>query len=422
MSRTTTRRQFLAQSTGALLLGSSYARSAPSERLNIAFIGCGKRSYGAVGRVLSQSDTQVVAVCDVEGTRRESAKSKVETHYAKAKKSGTYTGCRSYIDFRELFEKESLDAVIIMTPDHMHVHPALAAAKKKLDIYCEKPLTQNIAEGRLLANVVRANKVVFQTGSQQRSEFGSRFRTAVEMIWNGRIGKVKTVRVGVGGPPKPCDLPAQETPANLDWNRWLGPAPLRGYNEKLCPKGIHNHFPAFRHYEEFAGGALADIGAHHFDIAQWAIEMDDSGPVLIEPPEKGEKGLKFTYENGIVMYHGGPGGCTFEGTDGTIRVDRRHLSSSKPEILKTPLEKSARRVMPSNNHLRNWLECIKSRKDPIASVENGHRTASICHLANLGYKLRRKLTWDPDKEVFANDAEANKLRRREARDGWEYKT
>jgi len=307
-----------------------------------------------------------------------------------------------------------------MTPDHMHVHPALAAVKKKLDVYCEKPLTQNIAEGRLLANAVKKHGVVFQTGSQQRSEFGNRFRTAVEMVWAGRIGKVKTVRVGVGGPPKPCDLPTQPTPDNVAWDLWLGPAPQRGYHEVLCPKGIHKHFPAFRHYEEYAGGALADMGAHHFDIAQWALEMDGSGPATIEPPAEGGKGLKFTYANGVEMFHGGPSGCTFEGTDGTLYVDRRKLSSSRAEILKTPLSAKDRRVMPSSNHLRNWLDCVKSRKDPIATAEIGHRTVTVCHLANIGYKLRRKLHWDPVKEAFANDAEANRLRSRKARKGWEY--
>ncbi len=415
-----TRRRFLTGAAAAASLGPAVSRAAANERLNIAFIGMGKRGRSVLGQTLRQGDAQVVAVCEVEGTRLSHGKQTIENHYAAAKKSGQYKGCATYVDYRKLFERDDLDAVVIMTPDHMHVHPALAAINAKCDIYCEKPLTQNIAEGRILADAVKRNKIVFQTGSQQRSEYGNKFRTAVELIWAGRIGKLKTVHVGVGGPPKPCDLPTQEKPDNVNWDLWIGPAPMRGYNEILCPKGIHNHYPAFRHYEEFAGGGLADMGAHHFDIAQWAMEMDASGPTTIEPPKEGAGKLKFTYTSGVEMFHGGPGGCTFEGSEGTIYVDRGKLESNPSEILKTPLGEKDRRVYPSNNHVRNWLDCVKSRKDPICTAEIGHRTASVCHLANLGYKLRRKLTWDPAKEQFVNDAEANKLTARKPREGWEY--
>src|SRR5262249_35041755 len=158
-------------------------------------------------------------------------------------------------------------------------------------------------------------------GSQQRSEFDGKFRTAVELVRNGRIGQLKTVRVGVGGPPVPCNLPEEEVPKGTEWNLWLGPAPLRGYNPELCPKGVPSHFRAWRNYREYGGGALADMGAHHFDIAQWALDMDSSGPVKIEPPEgKKKTGLKFTYANGVEMFHGGPSGCLFIGTEGTIYV------------------------------------------------------------------------------------------------------
>jgi predicted dehydrogenase len=299
----------------------------------------------------------------------------------------------------------------------MHVHPALAAAKKKLDVYCEKPLTQNIAEGRLLVKSVRDNKIVFQTGSQQRSEMGGRFRKAVELIRAGAIGDLKTIRIGVGESPKPCDLPDQETPENVNWDLWLGPAPQRGYHEELCPKGVHNHYPAFRNYEEYAGGMLADMGAHHFDIAQWAMGMDASGPVSVEAPAAGNTGLKFTYANGVEMFHGGPGGCTFEGTKGTIRVDRSVFESTPAELVNTPIGDGS--AWPTD-HLRNWLDCIRTRAEPVCSVETGHRTATVCHLANIGYKLRRKLTWDPAKEEFPGDAEANALTTRKPREGWEY--
>jgi predicted dehydrogenase len=415
------RRRFLSGAAATAALGPQLLRAAPANgRLNIAFIGYGKRAYGVMDHALRQADVRIVAVCEVEGTRLARAKEVVEKRYAEVAKSGTYKGCATYVDYRELLGREDLDAVVIMTPDHMHVHPALAAATRKLDIYCEKPLTRTIGEGRLLVNAVKKYQVVFQTGSQQRSEFGGRFRTAVETIWAGRLGELKTIRIGVGGPSKPCDLPEQKKPDNVNWDLWLGPAPMRGYHEELCPKGIHNHFPAFRQYEEYAGGMLADMGAHHFDIAQWAMGMDASGPVSIEPPAEGETGLKFIYANGVEMIHGGPSGCNFEGTKGILRVDRNLLESDPPEILAAPLGEKDRRAVPSKDHLRNWLDCIKSREEPICPVETGHRTASVCHLGNLGYKLRRKLTWDPAKEEFPGDAEANDLTARKPRDGWEY--
>jgi predicted dehydrogenase len=413
------RRRFLTGAAAAAIFGPTILRAAPAkDRLNIAFIGYGKRAFGVMNHALGQKDVRIVAVAEVEGIRLAKAKEVVEKRYAEDTKSGLYKGCTAYVDYRELLEREDLDAVVIMTPDHLHIHPAMAAAAKKLDIYCEKPLTHHIAEGRLLASAVAKNQIIFQTGSQQRSEFGGRFRTAVEMIWAGRIGEIKTIRIGVGASPKPCDLPTQEQPDNVNWDLWLGPAPLRGYNEVLCPKGLHNHFPAFRHYEEYAGGLLADMGAHHFDIAQWAMDMDGSGPVTVEPPAKGDTGLKFTYANGVEMFHGGPSGCTFEGTEGRIYVDRSRLESDKEEILKSPLAADARRAIESKDHLRNWLDCIKTRAEPICTVETGHRTATVCHLANIGYKLRRKLTWDPAAERFTDDTEANALTIRKPRDGW----
>lgn len=415
------RRRFLTATAATAAFGPSLLRAEPAkERLNIAFVGYGKRAYAVMGQAMREKDVRIVAVCDVEGTRRAMAKEVVEKKYAEEMKSGAYKGCDAYTDYRELLQRDDLGAVVIMTPDHMHVHVSLAAAARKLDIYCEKPLTHNIAEGRLLVDAVKKNNIIFQTGSQQRSEFGGRFRTAVEMIWAGRIGELKTIRIGVGESPKPCDLPAQEQPENVDWDLWLGPAPERAYNEILCPKGMHNHFPAFRHYEEYAGGRLADMGAHHFDIAQWAMEMDGSGPVSIEPPAEGDTGLKFTYANGVEMFHGGESDCTFEGTKGTIRVGRGQLEADRPEILNTPLGENDRRVHASSNHLRNWLDCVKSREQPICTAETGHRSASVCHLANIGYKLRRKLTWNPVREEFENDDEANALTTRKPRKGWEY--
>ncbi len=422
--RRVTRRQFLTTSAvaaaGPMILASpSRGFAAPSERIRLGFIGIGIQSRGHLKRFVGTSDTQVIAVCDVVTERREDSKRIVEEGYAKQKDMASYKGCAGYVDFRELLAREDIDAVVIGTPDHWHAIPAVMACRAGKDVYCEKPLSLTISEGRAMVEAARKHDRVFQTGSQQRSEFGGLFRRAVEIIRNGHLGEIKTVRVGVGGPAVTCDLPTEECPSGTDWNFWNGPSPERGYNQILCPKGIHNHFPAFRNYREYAGGGMADMGAHHFDIAQWALGMDNSGPVKIDPPEdNATTGLKFTYANGIVMYHGGPSGCTFEGTKGTLYVDRGKIESDPANILEAKIGLDDFRVEPSDNHHRNWLDAIRSRKKPICDVETGHRSASICELGQIGYDLRRPLNWDPVKEHFVNDDDANKLLSRPMRDPW----
>jgi predicted dehydrogenase len=423
------RRQFIQSAVaaglaGPLILGStSPVQAAANDRLNVGIIGTGKRSGELLGGFLNRADVQLVAVCDVHKERRENHAKRIEAHYAKNQKDGAYKGCKIYTDFRELIQHQGLDAVVIATPDHWHAIPCIIAARAKKDIYCEKPLTLTIVEGRAIATAVKDNKVIFQTGSQQRSEFGNRFRTAVEYVRSGRIGKLKTVRIGdgVGDPPIACNLPDQPTPDGVDWNMWLGQAPLRAYHEDLCPRGVHNHYPRFRAYREYAGGYLADMGAHHFDIAQWALGMDGSGPVKIEPPreEKEKRGLRFVYANGVEMIHanGGPD-CSFIGTEGTIDATRASLGSKPDSILKEKLTDKDYHVYPSNNHIANWLDCVKSRKETICTAEIGHRSATICHLAIIGYQLRRNLVWDPEKERFVDDEAANKLLSREMREPW----
>lgn len=418
------RRKFLQQTTAAAAVGPlilSAARGgaeAPSERLNLGFIGVGTMGRGHVGAFLGYDDVQVVAVCDVVLQRRQHAQQMVQQRYAQRMKDGQYRGCAAYNDFRELLARDDLDAVVIATPDHWHAILCLQAAQRGLHIYCEKPLTHSIGEGRRIVEAVAKHGVIFQTGSQQRSEFGGKFRQAVELVRNGRLGRVKTVRIGVGGPAVPCDLPEQPVPDGTDWELWLGPAPQRGYNEILCPKGVHSHFPAWRNYREYAGGGLADMGAHHFDIAQWALDTDDTGPVKIEPPAQGGSGLRFVYAGGVEMFHGGPSGCTFEGELGTLYVDRSVLRSEPESILAQPLGPNDQRVYFSDNHRRNWLDCIRRKKQPICTAEIGHRSATICHLGNIGYWLRRPLTWDPQKEQFVGDDEANQLVLRQPRAPW----
>ncbi len=425
MSGSLSRRTFLGSLTaGAMavpllpeLQAAEQPRKSPSERITLGFIGVGTMGRGHLGGFLSMPDVQVVAVCDVVAERRNDAKKMVEMRYGKEKKS-EFKGCLATNNFEDIIKRKDIDAVVIATPDHWHAIPCILAAREGKDIYCEKPLTHNIAEGRRIVTEVARAKIIFQTGSQQRSEFGNRFRLAVELVRNGRIGKIKTIRIGVGGPNVPCNLPEQAIPEGTDWDRWLGPAPKRGYHEELCPKGVHHHFPAWRRYREYAGGGLADMGAHHFDIAQWALDMDGSGPVEIIPPQKGDTGLKYVYANGVEMFHGGEADCVFVGTEGTIRVSRGKIESDPAEILKTPIGAKEFHVYPSSNHRKNWIECVRSRKQTICPAEVGHRSATICHLGNIGYQLRRTLKWDPVKEQFVDDAAANKLTTREPRPMW----
>jgi predicted dehydrogenase len=427
-----TRRTFLRTATAtaaAPLVFAPTSAIAANEKITLGFIGVGTMGRGHLGNFLGRAEVEVVAVCDVVKERLDDAVGRVEKRYAERIKSGDYKGVKAYTNFRELLAHKGLDAVVIATPDHWHHIPCVLAARAGKHIYCEKPLTHNVAEGREIVNEVKKAKVIFQTGSQQRSEFGGHFRKAVEYIWNGRIGKLKTVRIGVGAAARPCDLKGEPKPEGTDWDAWLGPAPEREYSSVLCPKGVHGHFPAWRDYQEYAGGQLADMGAHHFDIAQWAMNMDTSGPVEIIPPEKkSDRGLRFVYASGVVMIHNqfekGQDGkeiradCVFEGSEGTILVSRGGISSLPESILKDPLGEKDKRVASSTDHKKNWLECVKSGKEPICPAETGHRSASICHLGNIGYRLGRKLTWDPAKETFAGDVAANKELSREPRAKW----
>ncbi len=429
---TTSRRSFLAQAAGAIAaptvitttaLGSQ-GKAAASERITLGFIGMGTQNRGHLSRYLNRPDAQVLAVCDVDTTRRNSAKEMVDKKYAENTKGGESKGCSEYNDFRELLSRKDIDAVVIATPDHWHAIPVLEACKAGKDIYCEKPLTLTIHEAKVLIDAARKHKIVFQTGSQQRSEFQGRFREACEYVRSGRIGRVMTVFVGVGAPSKWCDLAEEPMEPGLDWDFWLGPAPQRPYNAILSPRGVHKGFPAWRNYREYSGGGMTDFGAHHFDIAQWALDMDRSGPVEVIPPddEKATVGLKFRYANGVEMVHGGPSGITFVGTDGVISVDRGRLNFAPETIKSKPIgEKDVNLPKPKSHH-DNWVECIRTRERPIADVEIGARSVTVCHLANLGYWNRKPLKWDPREWTFVGNPEANTWLDYERRGAWKLPT
>jgi len=394
----------------------------PNAKVTLGFIGVGEQGRGLLNGFLNRNEVQVVAVCDVDRTRREHSQRTVEDFYAKNNNTGS-KGVTGYGDFRELLNREDINAVCIAAPDHWHAIISIIACEKGKDIYCEKPLSLTIAEARAMANAVRKHDRVFQTGSMQRSS--GEFLKACELVRNGALGSVKDVYVNVGVPSRWCDLPEEPMEPGLDWDLWLGPAPKRPYHSKLSARGVKANWPNWRDYREYSGGQLTDWGAHHFDIAQWGLGMDESGPVEILPPEgKDAPGLIFKYANGVILHHGGlPGykyGVVFVGEKGKICVDRGRFLAEPENLAPDDYRPNTLpiKLYKSSHHLADFLQCVRSRQRPICDVEIGARSATVCHLANLAYWNKRSLKWDPKAERFVGDAEANTWLNRERRAPW----
>jgi predicted dehydrogenase len=376
-----------------------------------------------LGSFLPHSTVQVVAVCDVDQNRREYNKKKVEEFYA-AKQDASFKGCAEYKDFRDVIARKDLDAVVIASPDHWHAYQVIESAKAGKDIYCEKPLSLTLYQAKAMMDAVRKYQRVMQTGSMQRSM--SEFWKACSLVRNGRIGKIKQVIVGVGKPSKWCDLPEEAMEPGLDWDLWLGPAPKRPYNAVLSPrrdpnKVVHQHFPDWRAYREYSGGMMTDWGAHHFDIAQWGLGMDGSGPVEIIPPANPKEGtgLRYLYANGVEMIHdASKGGVLFIGENGTIFVDRGRFEAKPESVADVKIAELPIKLYKSDNHYKDFVDAVRSRKKPICDVEIGARSAAVCHLGNLAYWNGRKLKWDPAAWQFVGDAEANGWINPKARDPW----
>lgn len=416
---TISRRSFIKQTAAAaalspLILPSNIraAEKGPNSLVNMAFVGMGTQNRGLLSNFLWRN-IKVVAVCDVDTNRRENALKTVETFHADHKEKGAFD-CKAYNDFQEVMERKDIDAVCIATPDHWHALVTLAALRNGKDVYCEKPLTHNIHEAIEVMAAVSQHKRVLQTGSMQRSM--TEFRVACELVRNGAIGKLERVTCMVGGPGRSCDLPEEPAEKGLDWDRWLGPAPLRPYNSTLSPRGVHGHFPDWRSYVEYGGGSICDFGAHHFDIAQWGLGMDESGPVEVRPPEQpnATTGAMLVYANGITMTQvprGGKmrfGGIRFFGTDGEVEADRGSFEmvrggetiASTGLAEKRFLADAKIRLYRSKSHTDDFLERVADRKRPVASEIEGGHTAICCHLINLAYHHRRTLKWDPEKMTF----------------------
>jgi len=437
-----TRRRFL-KNTAALavaapcILPSSAlggeGRPAPSERITMGSIGLGGRGTVNFSTFLGRGDVQILALCDVDkGSMRyedawyrglEPARLDAEKRYAALKSSGSYKGCDTYTDFRELLARDDIDAVVIATPDHWHGPIAVAAAKAGKDIYCEKPLCLTVADGRAMAEAVKRYARVFQCGSQRRSDAKCRF--SCELVRNGRIGKLHTVKVGLPGghwirsnAKKTNEL--EPVPEGFDFELWLGPAPWSPYTFNRC------HWN-WRWNRDYSGGMVTDWGAHYIDMAHWGMGTEETGPIEVQGkgtfPDAGElwntaTGFEFEclYGNGVKMVvKNAGGGVRFEGTDGWVDLEG---GTNPPSLAKSAIGPNEVHLYESNDQHGNFIECVKSRRRTAAPVEIAHRSITPAHLGNIAMLLGRKLKWDPVAERFLDDPGADRFLARPKRAPW----
>jgi len=397
--------------------------SAPSEQIRLGLIGCGGQGRGDARN--AQRFGKVVAVCDVDAR-----------HVANAQKD--FAGADGYADFRKLLERKDIDAVICGTVDHWHTLVSIAAMRAGKDVYCEKPLTLTIAEGKHLIETEKQTGRILQTGTQQRSSV--RFRLACDLVRNERIGKIQKVEVWLPAGLRQGPFKTSAVPEGFDYDFWMGQTPKVPYVKE------RTHF-SFRYWWEYSGGTMTDWGAHHNDIVLWALGMDSSGPVSIEGKQlvemipggftaASEYAVTYTYANGVVHecksttaseWHGGvkdpnrqQHGIKFIGSDGWIWVTRGVIKASDRKLLTEKLPDSVPRVYASNDHMANFIDCVRSRKAPICPAEVGHRSASLCHLGTTAIRLGRKLNWDPADEQFVDDSEANTYLSRPMRKPYDY--
>jgi len=446
--KTTTRRRFLQTAVSTVItapLGFRRARAAvpPNSRLTVGVIGIGAMGKGHLTWCLGHPAVQVIGVCDVDKVRCDAAKRRVDAYYASRREKGTYKACVAYNDYRDLIARDDLDAVVIVTPDHWHTPISVDAAKAGKDIYCEKPVSLTIQEGQRLIEVVRQYGRVFQTGTQYRSMY--RTRRVLEFVRAGGLGKIKQVFAvwskadGSYVPINPA-LPAEPVPEGLDWNMWVGPAPWHPYNSRYHRNPIPGVVP-WAFCEDFGAASVTWHFSHSADVIQWALGAERSGPTEIIHPSSGEfPTLTFRYAHGTLLHlveHWGqvkslygavPAAARLAGSFGGLFVGERGWVTSmygrgvrfegEPEEIFREMRLDSRVVTGANNHHDNWLECIRTRAVTSTDEEIGHRAAALGHLAILAFKLRRSLKWDPAKEEFLNDDEANRLRSRAMREPW----
>ena len=423
MKKSTTRRSFVRTATGIsagiFVAPLVFNSCTPSGQITIGMIGAGGHAMDwNLPPFLAMDDVRVLAVCDVDKNRMLEAKKVVDEKYQN-------TDCAAFDDFRDLLERKDIDAVMISTPDHWHVPMSILAAQAGKDVICEKP-TLTIAEGRVLCEVMKKNKTIYQTSIEDRAI--PVYHRMAELVRNGYIGELKKIVVRVPDANvlnmHPASTETMPVPDGFNYDMWLGPAPEAPYSPGRC------HFN-FRWISDYSGGMLTDWGAHYVDTAQWANNSDRSGPVSCEGKGEFLAGdiydtanifdLNYEYANGVAMrVHSGGTAIGFEGTEGWIQCLgwRGNLEASKQSILDVEIKRSDVRLYTAESEHRNFIDCVKSRKETFVPVEVGHRTATALHMGNIAMTLGRKVYWDPDKELFLNDDEANAMRSRTNRDPW----
>jgi predicted dehydrogenase len=451
------RREFLSNSIKASALlalpsivpASVFGKNAPSNRINVAAIGTGRISRGHdMPGVWRHDFAQIVAVCDLDSKRAAEGKTLVNEYYSK-RDGKPFDGVKVYTDYRELLQNKDIDAVLISTPDHTHAMIGVAAAHAKKHMYMQKPASLTIKEGRVISDVVQKSGVKFQIGSQQRSS--EQFRYGAELVRNGRIGKLKTVYVGLPGDPPGGNKTEMPVPPNLNYDMWLASTPMVYYTEERVHPQTGYGRPGWLRCEQFGAGMITGWGAHHIDSAHWGMGMERSGPVEIwcDKVEFATEGLwdvhgifktEALYADGVKMIVSNEfqNGIKFEGTDGWIFVSRgdyqatssdpnagsvqaKKIDASDPKILTSVIGEKEFHFTVSKDHHGNWLEAIRDNKETIAPVEEAHRACSACLLHHIAMKLKRKVYWDPAKEQFKNDEEANKMLSRTQRKEYEVK-
>lgn len=415
---------------------SVFGQMAPSNRINVGAIGMGRisRVHDLPG-IWKFDHARIMAVCDLDSKRAEEAKTFVNGYYSKSA-GKPYDGVTSYTDYRELLANRDVDAVVISTPDHQHAVPAMAAVAAGKDVYLQKPASLTIAEGRALSDAVHRSGRIFQIGSQQRSS--PQWRYAAELVRNGRIGQLKTVQVGLPGDPSGSDEKEMPIPSNLNYDAWLGSTQVVYYTENRVHPQSGFGRPGWLRCEQFGAGMITGWGAHHLDCAHWAMDTEYTGPIEISGTAQfptsglwnvhGPFRTEGLYANGVRMIVSGefPNGLRFEGTEGWIFVsrgneavtasdpqsrltDNQALAASNPAIIKSVIGQNEIHLEESADHHGNWLAAVRSRKQPIAPVEIAHRSCSACLLHHIAMKLPRKLHWDPARERFKDDDEANAM-------------
>lgn len=422
---------------------SVFGKNAPSNKIHIGQIGFGRiaRDHD-VAETIKYDKAQFVAVCDIDSKRLADGKKYMDEYYAKKTGQNSYSNVKTYENYIDMLADKNIDAVIISTPDHWHAEPAIRAALAKKDIYLQKPTSLTVDEGRFLSDVVRRQNVILQVGTQQRSS--PQFRIAAELVRNGRIGKLHTVKIGLPGDPAGPEAPEMPVPENLNYDMWLGSTPEVYYTEiRVHPQNNYGR-PGWLRCEQFGSGMITGWGQHHFESAAWGMDTEYTGPISVEAiaqfPKSGlwdvhgDFMVKAEYENGITMYTSGgyPNGIRYEGTDGWIFVSRgnyvasssdpvtqgknsKALDASDPKILTSEIGENEIHLYKSDNQHGNWLDCIESRKEPISPVEIGHRACTICLISHIAMKVPKKLEWDPKFEKFKNSEWANSMLKRPQR-------